>query len=309
MIQTIHAKDRAEWLTLRKKGIGSSEVGTIMGVNPYDTPYQLWLRKTEQAPAIEENVAMRMGHKLEPIVAQLYEEYTGNVVDRETEDDFVVINDLHPFMVASPDRYVKDRTGRTVLLECKTTAHKVDEDTLPKSWFCQVQYLMACAELDMAAIAWLVNGREFGTLAVSRNDRFVKAMLDKVAEFWQHVQDKTAPALTPGTDDVALAYQAEQPGKVALATDEVYQQYSQLVAVKAQIELLEAQKTQIETQIKAHMADAERLEYGDKLLATWKQGKGRETFDSKLFKTEHPDIAERYVKQGKPVRTFLLKKL
>jgi putative phage-type endonuclease len=308
MIQTIHAKNHDEWLTLRKKGIGSSEVGTIMGVNPYDTPYQLWLRKTEQAPAIEENVAMKMGHKLEPIVAQLYEEYTGNVVDRETEDDFVVINDLHPFMVASPDRYVKDRNGRTILLECKTTAHKVDEDTLPQYWFCQVQYLMACAELDMAAIAWLVNGREFGTLQVSRNERFVKAMLDKVAEFWKHVEDKTAPELTPNTDDVTLAYQAEEPGKIVTATDEIYAEYKKLLEVKAGIEELERAKSEIETAIKAHMQDAERLEYGDKLLATWKQSKGRETFDTKAFKADHADLAEKYTKTGKPVRTFLIKK-
>ena len=34
-----------EWLEERSKGIGSSEVGTIMGVNHFDTPYRLWRRK------------------------------------------------------------------------------------------------------------------------------------------------------------------------------------------------------------------------------------------------------------------------
>ena len=41
----IRPKDRAEWLEYRKDGIGSSEVATILGLNPGETPYQLWRRK------------------------------------------------------------------------------------------------------------------------------------------------------------------------------------------------------------------------------------------------------------------------
>ena len=36
----IRPKDRNEWLELRKAGIGSSEVATIVGLNPWETPYQ-----------------------------------------------------------------------------------------------------------------------------------------------------------------------------------------------------------------------------------------------------------------------------
>ena len=34
----IRPKDRAEWLKYRESGIGSSEVATIVGLNPYETP-------------------------------------------------------------------------------------------------------------------------------------------------------------------------------------------------------------------------------------------------------------------------------
>ena len=37
----IRPKDRNEWLKHRESGIGSSEVGTILGLNPFETPYQL----------------------------------------------------------------------------------------------------------------------------------------------------------------------------------------------------------------------------------------------------------------------------
>ena len=35
-----------EWLDLRKTGIGGSDAGTILGVNPYSSPYALYATKT-----------------------------------------------------------------------------------------------------------------------------------------------------------------------------------------------------------------------------------------------------------------------
>ncbi|HFC9341278.1 TPA: YqaJ viral recombinase family protein, partial [Enterococcus hirae] len=37
-----------EWLEDRKKGIGGSDVATVLGLNKYKSPYQLWLEKTGQ---------------------------------------------------------------------------------------------------------------------------------------------------------------------------------------------------------------------------------------------------------------------
>lgn len=62
-----------QWLENRKSGIGSSEIATIVGLNPYETPYQLWLRKTGQVPPKEENFFMKAGHYLEDAVARFYE--------------------------------------------------------------------------------------------------------------------------------------------------------------------------------------------------------------------------------------------
>ena len=57
-----------EWLEERSKGIGSSEVGTIMGVNHFDTPYRLWRRKVGIDGPVESNEAMEMGHLLDHII-------------------------------------------------------------------------------------------------------------------------------------------------------------------------------------------------------------------------------------------------
>lgn len=44
-------QDRDAWLKIRTSGIGGSDAGTIMGSNPWKSPYQLWLEKTGQVEA------------------------------------------------------------------------------------------------------------------------------------------------------------------------------------------------------------------------------------------------------------------
>ena len=61
-------------MKLRESGIGSSEVGTILGLNPYETPYQLWRRKVGIDPPKEQNFAMKAGHYLENAVSLFYRE-------------------------------------------------------------------------------------------------------------------------------------------------------------------------------------------------------------------------------------------
>ena len=46
-----------EWLEDRKRGIGGSDVATVLGLNKYKSPYQLWLEKTGHAPSLQLNLA------------------------------------------------------------------------------------------------------------------------------------------------------------------------------------------------------------------------------------------------------------
>ena len=64
-VTVIKPKDRAEWLEHRKSGIGSSEVASILGLNPFETPYQLWRRKMWFDAPPDETFAMKAGHYLE----------------------------------------------------------------------------------------------------------------------------------------------------------------------------------------------------------------------------------------------------
>lgn len=67
-----------EWLEDRRKGIGGSDVGTILGLNKWKSPYQLWLEKTGQVELDESNSEPAYwGNVLEEIVAKEFTERTG----------------------------------------------------------------------------------------------------------------------------------------------------------------------------------------------------------------------------------------
>ena len=56
-------QDWKKWLSLRNKGIGGSDAGTIMGINPYRSRLSLWMEKTGQKEPddLTENEAVEMG--------------------------------------------------------------------------------------------------------------------------------------------------------------------------------------------------------------------------------------------------------
>lgn len=293
----IYPSSHDEWLALRGTGIGSSDVGTILGVNPYNTPYQLWLRKRGELPPIEENLAMKLGHILEPVVAQLYSEETGYEIQKDTEGDWCAKSDKKDFLIASPDRICTDNEGNDVLLECKTTRNFVDNNAPPMSWICQTQYLMYITEIDKGAIAWLKDGRDFGYKSMVRDDKFCEFLIERVERFWVDcvIGGKEPEAIN--SEDVLLKYPTTTKGKIVQATDEIRKSYERLSEVQSTIASLTKEKESIIDAMKVCTADGESLMFGDTLIGRYRGGEKviDEKFDIERFKAENPLMYERYV--------------
>ena len=205
---------RDKWLEERRDGIGASEVSTVLGLNPFDTPLQLALRKRGEIPDKEETEAMRMGHKLEPVVAELYVEETG----RETRYPgpyAIQRSPDHPFLHATLDRLVWKVPDHPVDTDCHRTAGDLQiktvgahmahhwEDVVPLGVQAQVQAEMAVAELSWGSVAALIGGQRFLWKDIERNDSFIAVMVEAVQEFWMMVQSGDDPVAT-GADKEAL---------------------------------------------------------------------------------------------------------
>lgn len=203
--------DRSAWLEARRVGIGGSDAAKIVlsaEQYKYADPGALYLDKIGEGPAEEdESLAARHGRVCEELVAQLYEEATGNKVRR---CNMILRSDAHPFMIADIDRKI---VGRREGLECKTIgefaarmketdpetgeAKWVDrfvegdmETSLSRKpeWYCQIQHYMAVTGWEMWHLAVLIGNRRFLWYDVPRDQAWIDEMVRQEAEFWTHVE-------------------------------------------------------------------------------------------------------------------------
>lgn len=303
---------RAEWLTARQDGIGASEVATILGLNPWETPYQLWRRKKGLDTAKEETFAMKAGHYLEDAVAQFWHDETGNEIIKASVKDFMFVNEAKPYMRVSPDRtyWLADmpkNDDNKGILECKTTQMRIDEDDLPKHWFCQVQMNLGVAELTQGSLAWLCSGREFGYKDIALVPDFFTWIEEEITKFWvDNIQGNVEPD-AQSVADVLLKYNRHTDGKVIEISDDIFTACNDLKALKERIAELDEQKSELEEKIKLGFGDAEAISYGGQTIATWKAPKPSEKFDAKAFAKAHPDMAKEFTTSYQGARRFLLK--
>lgn len=310
-------KNREEWLEARSLGIGASEVGTILGVNPWETPYQLWRRKKGLDAPKQENFAMKAGHYLEDAVSKFFSDETGAHIIQSSKDDFMYVNVDKPFLRVSPDRTfwregVTHNEANKSILECKTTQMDIDSNEIPPYWYCQIQTNLGVAEKEDGALAWLCSGRKFGYADIRFDPDFYAYIKEKLEQFWTDYihGEKEPPATT--IDDVCLKF-PRSIGKAVEVNDEVMAAVNEIRMLKPQLDELTKKKKELEDSIKTFMGDADTLclqgtkETNPVVLATWKTAKDTLKFDEKTFAKEHEEAYNLYMKPVSGSRRFLMK--
>lgn len=310
----IRPNNHNEWLEYRQSGIGSSEVATILGLNPFDTPYQLWRRKKGIDAPVEENFAMKRGHYLEDAVAQYYGDATGNEIIKASAGDWLIINKDKEYMRVSPDRtfWLPNMTRNNKnkgIVECKTTQKEVDADNLPVHWFCQLQYQLGVAELDQGALAWLSLKRgEFGYQDITFDADFFAYEEEEVTRFWVDCILGNQEPIAMRVEDVLLKSPQHVVGKVVTADIELVDAIAHIKEYNAEIKAYEAKKKKFEDIIKLSMGDAEAIVTPTaEILCTWKTSKDSEKFDEKRFAVDYPELYAQYQVLRPGSRRFNLK--
>lgn len=314
-METIVSKSHDEWLKSREGGIGSSEVGTILGLNPWETPYQLWLRKTGRVQTVEqENFLMKAGHYLEDAISRFYADEAGVEIVKSSAKEFVVIDREKPFMRVSPDRYAypigaKKSNENRMIVECKSTQKGVSYDDIPKSWFCQLTYQMGVCRINQGALAWLISGREFGYRNFHLAPDFFDYLAQEVERFWVDcvIGGQEPPLINVA--DVLTKFPRHTVGKSVEADTEVYEKWLELCQTNAEYKRLASVKSELEDAIKMALGDSESLvsPTDGHTLVTWKSGKDKSSFDAKRFEAENPELYAKYLVTKPGSRTFLCK--
>lgn len=303
MIKEIAYSNKEEWLALRKQlGIGGSDAGSVIGLNPYKSAYTLWAEKTGKIPEFEGNLTTDVGSYLEEFIAKLFTKATGKKVRRKNR---ILVNDKYPFAFADVDRVV---VGENAALEIKSTnsypaMKKLSKGEYPEQWYCQETHYNGVGEFDRIYLAVLINCREFKIFVLDRDEAEISALMSVEEKFWSNVQTNTPPpadGLESTSKTITALYPESNSDNVNLYSYQT--ELARYMELSEQIKNLEAAKEEAANKVKAFLGEAGKGE-SDRYRVTWTSSE-RRSFDSKRFAKENPDIDMDSYYKTSTYRTF-----
>lgn len=181
-----------EWLAYRLTKFNASESAAVLGLSPWQTPYQLWLQKTGRSEGCNANQAMLRGTELEPAARAAYEDQTGLV--------------MQP-LVLEAGRYSASLDGMTLegdlVLEIKCPLRgtrsglwqDVAAGAVPEHYLIQVQHQLMVSGAQSGHL-WVFDGNQGILHEIARDD----ACMDRIQAAWEafsvHLDTDTPPPLT-----------------------------------------------------------------------------------------------------------------
>ena len=299
-----------EWIELRKSGIGGSDAGAVVGLNPYSSPYSVYHEKLGLVEAFEGNEKTRLGTDLEEYVAKRFEEITGKKVRRLNA---MLRSVERPYMIADVDRVI---VGADEGVECKVTSnnenYKFDEGEYPSYWACQCyHYLSVMGYKRWHLVVLDLSSAKVSVITIERDESEIKALEEIEKTFWEeNVQKKICPAPNGSErcdDIIAEKYPEADDDAPALDLMGYSKELARLAEIKEQIKPLEDEKSAIEQTIKEALGTSATGEYG--LYKVSFKNSVSTRLDTKKLKLEQPQIYAAYASESSSRRfLFTVKK-
>lgn len=303
--------DHQKWLQTRNAGIGGSDASVIVGMNPYKSPYQLWLEKTGQAeaPDLSDNQYVYWGTKNEANIADWFQEETGKKVKRLG----TLQSREYPFILANVDRTV---IGENAGLEIKTAGvsqyRKWKDDEIPDAYYCQCLHYMAVTGADYWYIAVLIGGNDARWKRIERNEEDIKALIEAEKAFWTQVVTKTPPEVD-GSESTAkaLAWQYKGKGDEITLNVAVNELIRDMLELKSNEEVIKTAIREKENALKALLGNHE-VGVTNQYKVSWKTSTGRESVSLSAIKKDAPEVyeelkAKNLIKVRNEIRRFSVK--
>ena len=300
---------RDEWLQMRKQGLGGSDSAVVAGLNQYKSPFTLFLEKTGQIDAddvyetdddgafVSGSEAAYFGNKDEEAVAAEFSLRTKLKVRR---DNRMMAHDEYPWMIANIDRRI---VGTNEILECKTASEYLkgewDGDDLPQQYYIQGMHYLAVTGAKAVWFAVKIGGNKFIYKRIERDEEVINNLIEIEKDFWEnHILTGYAPQID-GSDAssnfLSNMFKGEPGTETVLdsTADELIRELEEAKESKKQLDEL---VKSYENRLKQMLGDTETGKAKNHVV-TWKSVSSNRV-DSKLLKTEYPDIYQAVVKES-----------
>lgn len=203
-------QSREAWLEARRRGIGGSDAGAVIGANKYRSNVDVWKEKT--GLIVPEDVgdkpAVKFGKEAEQHIRALFA-LERPEMSVEYHEFYMYLNDKYPFLYATLDGELTDDSGRRGILEIKTATIQNAAgwsewvDGIPQSYYAQVLHQLAATGWDFVILFAYLRTPYSGNVARFIERRIERAdvaddityLIAQEAEFWQAVETRQRPPL------------------------------------------------------------------------------------------------------------------
>lgn len=249
----------------RKHHLGSSDVATLFGLNPFQSQYDIWLEKTGQ---LEEDTTtkpwLEAGNDFEPIILNK----AAKVLGKLQRAQYRSAKKMGLPLGANVDALALEHGKRPV--EAKTVGlfWPVDEawgepgsNEVPDRVSIQCHVHMITTDQDLCYVPALQWGLKFAMYEVGRDEGMVSLIKNIAAEWWdRHVVGMTVPEGTPSIEIIKRVKRT--PEKAVTVAAELVERWRRFSAAEGKVRKM---KEAAQAQVITALGDAE---YGTCELGT-----------------------------------------
>lgn len=303
--------DRDEWLAARRKGITASEIAVILGISPFDSPFNLYWRKRGDLPEDYDNTAMSLGRHLEPWIA---DQWAADHPEFEIELGGLYASEDRPWQMATPDRVLYERVmcrschgGLPIDCECDERLPSLLEikssgtydgwgedgtDQIPAYYRAQVLWQLDTLGLETAHVTCFFLGtRTRRDYMVTRDDTDLELMRKAALEFLRRLEQGEPPDIDHHTATLGAlkALHPDLEDDEATVPDDVAEDYRR---ARNALKSAQEQADLAENRLRAAMGSAQRAvdTSGEKVCT--RSIYERTGLDTKRLTKDHPWVRD-----------------
>jgi putative phage-type endonuclease len=253
--------------SIRSKGIGASEIGAIVGLDPRRGPFDIWAEKLGKVSPREPDARMRAGKNMERVIAELYAEETGIAVNW-VDTTFSATEAGRQWQVYTPDA-ITDHERPNYGVECKNVAWdqanhwgEPGTDEIPAWYLTQLHWSMSASGFERWDCAAFFGGNDLRIYTAHKDAEIERALLEAGEKFWRkHILEGIEPEI--GATETAARYLRErfshETSKLRVATEEEITQIAEYINHKELRDHYEEQTEIAANRLKEMIGDAEGL--------------------------------------------------
>lgn len=263
----------------RKTGVGASECAALFDLHPYQTAFDVWVKKVydlEEPPATA--IQMR-GRRYEPIILQWYREVSGRTVEWF---DTGIRSPKYSWMIATPDAWIMENGIREAEMQAKSVNYRSLDgygdpgtDAIPTHVAIQCAHTMAVADTDYTVVAALCGLDDFRLYTVRRDAEIEAAIVEECDKFWNNfVLSRVAPPI--GASDATTNFLKQRfplnLEQLRVATPEECAVMNEVFATHDEFDDVKTRKEIADNRVKMCIANADGLLNGARKI-TWRKSK------------------------------------